>query len=254
MRMSSSCHEDLISKANRFYQRYSAEVENLRRLVEVNLTQLCIAYTLNNQLPREALEVVTRVKPLASFLEKLEQLGWPDFYYPTDIIQDLIGARVVCWFVDDCYGIQKVLEQSHKFRVNLDETEDFIATPKPSGYRSIHLLANFTYDSVTGDNGQHQLTPRSMVCEIQIRTRLQDAFGQLTHDFPYKFPNLETGTQYQEMVAEMAESLAEQDRAASQIREIVCEIYQHEKRKGFSTDSRPEPGMSPRVLEAGSDG
>jgi len=252
--MSSNRREDLISKANRFYQRYSAEVENLCRLVEVNLTQLCIAYTLNNQLPREALEVVTRVKPLTSFLEKLEQLGWPDFYYPTDIIQDLIGARVVCWFVDDCYGIQKMLEQSHKFRVNLEETEDFIAIPKPSGYRSIHLVAGFTYDSVGGSSGHRELTPRSMLCEIQIRTRLQDAFGQLTHEFPYKFPNLETGTQYQEMVAQMAESLAEQDRAASQIRELVCEAYQHEKREGFSADSQPVPGMSPRVPEADSDG
>jgi putative GTP pyrophosphokinase len=252
--MNSSRREGLVGKANRFYLRYSPEVENLRRLVEVNLTQLCIAYTLNNQLPREALEVVTRVKPLTSFLEKLEQLGWPDFYYPTDIIQDLIGARVVCWFVDDCYGIQKMLEQSHGFRVNPDETEDFIANPKPSGYRSIHLMADFTYDSVTGDDGRHQLTPRSMVCEIQIRTRLQDAFGQLTHDFPYKFPNLAAGTQYRDMVAQMAESLAEQDRAASQIRELVCEAYQHEKHEGFSTDSQPEPGMSPRVPELDSDG
>ena len=252
--MNSSSHEDLVWKANRFYLRYGSEVENLRQLVEVNLTQLCIVYTLNNHLPREALEVVTRVKPLASFLEKLEQLGWPDFYYPTDIIQDLIGARVVCWFVDDCYGIQKMLEQSHGFRVDPEETEDFIANPKASGYRSIHLLADFTYDSVTRDDGRHELTPRSMVCEIQIRTRLQDAFGQLTHDFPYKFPDLETGAQYREMVAQMAESLAEQDRAASQIRELVCEVYQHQKREGFSTDSQPQPGMSPRVPEVDSGG
>jgi putative GTP pyrophosphokinase len=252
--MNSSHREDLVWKVDRFYLRYGAEVENLRRLVEVNLTQLCIAYALNNQLPREALEVVTRVKPLSSFLEKLGQLGWPDFYYPTDVIQDLIGARVVCWFVDDCYGIQKMIEQSHGFRVNSDETEDFIATPKPSGYRSIHLMADFTYDSVTGDDGRHELTPRAMVCEIQIRTRLQDAFGQLTHDFPYKFPNLETGTQYREMVAQMADSLAEQDRAASQIRELVCEAYQHEKREGFSTDGQSEPGMSPRVPGVGSGG
>jgi len=247
--MKLSRRENLVWKANRFYLRYGSEVENLRRLVEVNLTQLCLAYALNNQLPREALEVVTRVKPLTSFLDKLERLGWPDFYYPTDVIRDLIGARVVCWFVDDCYGLRKMLEQSHGFRVNLHETEDFIANPKPSGYRSIHLMADFTYDSVTGDDGCHQLTPRTMVCEIQIRTRLQDAFGQLTHDFPYKSSALEIGAQYQEMVARMAESLDEQDRAACQIREIVRSVYQHEKRAGFSTDDTPEPGMSPRLPE-----
>jgi hypothetical protein len=37
-----------VGKANRFYLRYGSEVENLRRLVEVNLTHLCIAYTINN--------------------------------------------------------------------------------------------------------------------------------------------------------------------------------------------------------------
>jgi hypothetical protein len=49
------------------------------------------------------------------------------------------------------------------------------------------------------------------------------------------------------MVAQMAESLAEQDRAASQIRELVRQIYRDEKREGFSTDSQPEPGLSPRL-------
>jgi len=245
--MNSSRREALVWKANRFYLRYGSEVENLSRLVEVNLAQLCLAYALNNQLPREALEVVTRVKPLTSFLDKLERLGWPDFYYPTDVIRDLIGARVVCWFIDDCAGIRQMIEQSHGFRVQREETEDFISHPKPSGYRSIHLMADFTYDSVSGSDGHGELTPRTMVCEIQIRTRLQDAFGQLTHDFPYKFPKLESGAEYQEMVARMAESLAEQDRAASRIRELVREVYRHERREGFATASKPEPGMSPRL-------
>jgi len=248
--MVSRRRQDLIGKVNRFYQRYGAEVENLRRLVEVHLTQLCIAYALDNQLPREALEVVTRVKPMESFVDKLEQLGWPDFYYPTEVIRDLIGARIVCWFLDDCHGIRAMLERSHGFRVDLEETEDFIANPKPSGYRSIHLMASFTYDSVGENEGRRELVPRTMVCEIQIRTRLQDAFGQLTHDFPYKFPRLQNGTSYRETVARMAESLAEQDRAASQIRELVREVYRREERRGFSTHDRNGPGMSPRLPPA----
>jgi hypothetical protein len=52
----------------------------------------------------------------------------------------------------------------------------------------------------------------------------------------------------------MAESLAEQDRAASQIRELVRQIYRDEKREGFSADNKPETGMSPRVPERDSDG
>ena len=56
-----------------------------------------------------------------------------------------------------------MIEQSHGFCVHRDETEDFIANPKPSGYRSIHLMADFSYDSVTGNDGHSELTPRTMV-------------------------------------------------------------------------------------------
>jgi putative GTP pyrophosphokinase len=228
--VNSTRREELVWKVNRFYLRYGSEVENLRRLVEVNLTQLCLAYALHHQLPREALEVESRVKPLTSFLEKLDRLGWPDFYEPTDVVRDLIGARVVCWFVDDCFGIHKTIEQSHGFHVRRDETEDFISKPKPSGYRAIHLLADVRYDSASADGDGNALAPRTLVCEIQIRTRLQDAFGQLTHDFPYKFADLDSGAEYRQLVARMAEALAEQDRAASAIRELVREIYRRETR------------------------
>jgi len=251
--MNLSRRESLVWKVNRFYLRYGSEVENLRRLVEAQLTQLCLAYALGNRLPREALEVITRVKPLTSFLDKLERLGWPDFYYPTDVIRDLIGARVVCWFIDDCYGIQEMLERSHGFHVDRDETEDFIARPKPSGYRSIHLMAQFDYDSVSGDDSCRELTPRTMVCEIQLRTRLQDAFGQLTHDFPYKASGLEVGARYQELVARIAASLDEQDRAASQIREFVRNAFYKEERDDLATESAADPGMSPRILERDAD-
>jgi hypothetical protein len=52
----------------------------------------------------------------------------------------------------------------------------------------------------------------------------------------------------------MAESLAEQDRAASEIRELVRQIYRDEEREGFSADDKPETGMSPRVPGVDSDG
>jgi hypothetical protein len=77
--MNFSRHEDLVRKANRFYLRYGSEVENLRRLVEVNLTQLCIAYTINNQLPRSYLCTNARER-----LE-IDDLG------PLKIVEDVVA-------------------------------------------------------------------------------------------------------------------------------------------------------------------
>jgi len=114
-------------------------------------------------------------------------------------------------------------------------------------------MAQFDYDSVSGDDSCRELTPRTMVCEIQLRTRLQDAFGQLTHDFPYKASGLEVGARYQELVARIAASLDEQDRAASQIREFVRNAFYKEERDDLATESAADPGMSPRIPERDAD-
>jgi putative GTP pyrophosphokinase len=97
--------DQLRSRAIRFYARYGGEIEQIKDLLAIKLRQLALAYTINNNLPPEAVTVQARTKTLDSFLKKLAHDGWPDFYYPTEVVKDLIGARVVCWFLDDCYGI-----------------------------------------------------------------------------------------------------------------------------------------------------
>lgn len=130
--------EFLTNRAIRFFDRYGEELEQIRKLIEIRLNQLALAYTIENKLPRESVIVSTRVKSLKSFLKKLEMHNWPDFYYPTEVIKDLIGARVTCWFLDDCMGMYDYIINSRQFRVLADTTKNYINNPKPSGYRSIH--------------------------------------------------------------------------------------------------------------------
>src|SRR5260370_40536839 len=103
--------EQLKGRATRFYARYGTEQDQIAELLRIQLKQLCLAYTINHRLPQEAVQVATRVKKLDSFLKKLEQDGWPQFYYPTEVVKDLIGARVVCWFVDDCFVLLKFIQR-----------------------------------------------------------------------------------------------------------------------------------------------
>lgn len=166
--------EELKGRAIRFFDRYGADLEQIRQLLSIRLSQLALSYTLDNHLPSEAVVISARVKTLKSFLKKLEKKGWPQFYYPTEIVQDLVGARVVCWFINDCQGILDLISSSNHLKIQ-GEIKNYIKDPKPSGYRSIHLLANVGYDGVRRKGGEIVITDEAMICEIQIRTKLQDA-------------------------------------------------------------------------------
>ena len=147
--------EQLEERAIRFYDRYEKEVLQIKDLLEIKLKQICLAYTIQTKLPSEALSVTARAKSLKSFLKKLEKKGYPQFYYPTEIITDLVGARITSWFLDDCRGILNNINKSSHFDIVNDSIEDYVINPKKSSYRGLHLLATVTYDSVQRtDNNQ----------------------------------------------------------------------------------------------------
>ena len=233
--------EELKERAIRFYARYSGELEQIRQLLEIRLKQLALSYTIQNNLPSEAVVVSTRVKSLKSFLKKLQKKNWPQFYYPTEVIGDLIGARLICWFIDDCQGIRKLISSSNYLKIKGEE-EDYISHPKPTGYRSIHLMADVGYDSVQRSKSKVVITDEMMTCEIQIRTKLQDAWGDVTHEFHYKAKNAGVDNQvYEKLLCEIANRLANEDNSLLTLRdayqELAEEKLKNNTREGFKDES-----------------
>lgn len=232
--------DQLKDRAVRFYARYGGDLKQIKDLLEIQLSQLALAYTIQQKLPREALTVKARVKTLESFIKKLERKNWPQFYYPTEIAGDLVAARVVCWFVDDCSGFLKLLKESPSLRVAHD-IEDYIATPKASGYRSIHLFANVGYDSVRQEEGKASVIRDEMKCEVQIRTKLQDAWGDVTHEFHYKAKDFGVeNTDYEGFLCDVADRLATEDKTLIKFRNAYQRIADQKlaanKREGFRDD------------------
>ncbi|MBY5920286.1 GTP pyrophosphokinase family protein [Ferrimonas balearica] len=210
-----------------FFGRYGDELERIRALLQIRLEQLAQAYCRRHQLPNEAVLVTTRVKSLNSVLSKLARRGWPAFEKPTDAITDLIGARVVCWFVDDCIGMLHIISAS-KHLTFQTEVEDYIRAPKPSGYRAIHLLAEVGYDSIQGSARETRIEVAQMLCEIQIRSKLQDAWGDMTHEFHYKAKvDGVDHREHEKRLRDIAIRLAEEDMALMAIRDA----YQSLSRK-----------------------
>ena len=110
---------------------------------------------------RENVLVVERLKRLDSIIGKLSREGGMDLWR----MQDLGGCRVVLPTVDDVYRFADSFMKS-RIRHEYKRTYDYIATPKRSGYRSLHLVYQYYSDKTDTYN-------RNMLIEVQIRTHLQ---------------------------------------------------------------------------------
>ena len=232
--------DELTQRAIRFFDRYGKDLEQIKDLLEIRLKQLALAYTINQKLPPEAVTVSTRVKTLRSFLKKLERKGWPQFYYTSEVATDLIGGRVICWFLDDCYGFMKLINSSSHLKID-ENVEDYIKSPKPSGYRSIHLIANIGYDSVQREGGEAMIKAEMMKCEIQIRTKLQDAWGDITHEFHYKAKSAGVDNQDVEtFLSDVSDRLRMEDKTLIKFRDVYQRMAEkklaNETREGFRDD------------------
>lgn len=121
--------------------------------------------------------IESRLKSPQSIIGKLQKKNLP---ITTDSARknllDIAGIRVTCYYINDIYAIADILGSRDDFTVI--KQKDYIKNPKPSGYRSYHLVVNVpvylaakkTYAPV----------------EIQIRTIAMDFWASLEHQLKYK--------------------------------------------------------------------
>lgn len=92
-------------------------------------------------------------------------------------LHDIAGVRVVCSFVTDVYAIfDMFVDQSD---VTVVEVEDYIAEPKPNGYKSLHAIVRIPVFLSTG--------PQFVEVEMQFRTVAMDFWASLEHKIYYKY-------------------------------------------------------------------
>ena len=118
-----------------------------------------------------------RIKSLDSIVDKLRRRGYDvtiDNIYAH--IQDLAGIRVICNYMDDIYYLRSLLTRFESFRVIREV--DHIKEPKPSGYRSLHLVVNVPIVISEGT--------MVLPVEIQLRTIAMDMWASLEHELRYK--------------------------------------------------------------------
>lgn len=83
--------------------------------------------------------VKTRIKSPDSMIEKLKLRGLdPVAESIPGNINDAAGMRVICTYIDDVYSVAAILENQKD--IDVLEVKDYIKNPKPSGYRSYHMI------------------------------------------------------------------------------------------------------------------
>lgn len=121
--------------------------------------------------------IQSRLKKLDSIVDKLERNDLPlTMESIEDNLNDIAGVRVICSFLEDVYTIADALLKQDD--ITLIRKKDYIANPKPNGYRSLHLIVTVPIFLAN--------EKRIMKVEIQLRTIAMDSWAALEHQIRYK--------------------------------------------------------------------
>lgn len=171
---------------------------------------------LSLQYDRNPIETIkTRLKSPESILEKLRRKGYPVTVESIEQnLNDVAGARVICAFPSDIYQLEEAFLKQDDIR--LVERKDYIANPKPNGYRSLHLIVEipiFLHD--------HK---RLMKVEVQFRTISMDWWASLEHKIRYK-KELQESDHVNRELFECARMSAELDGRMEKLQHYVGDMY-----------------------------
>ncbi|MEF2838566.1 MAG: GTP pyrophosphokinase family protein [Oscillospiraceae bacterium] len=202
----------VVQKYNRLMAYYRCAMMEVETKFNVLNEEFSLRYDRN---PINGIK--SRLKRLDSIQEKLHRKQLPfDMQTIETHIHDVAGVRVVCAFVEDVYLLAEALLKQDD--VTLVEKKDYIANPKPNGYRSLHLIVTVPIFL------EHE--KRIMQVEIQLRTIAMDFWASLEHQLRYKKDFVFTEEMAQEL-RDCAQLSAQVDLRMDSLRERLAAETNH---------------------------
>lgn len=145
--------------------------------------------------------IKARIKTPESIVKKLKRNGYEStISNMIDYVNDIAGIRIICSFTSDIFRIAEMIAEMKDIKVV--SVKDYITYPKPSGYKSYHMLV--TVPVYLSDR-----TVETKV-EIQIRTVAMDFWASLEHKMHYKFEG-DAPSHIKEELIECAKLVADLD-------------------------------------------
>ena len=128
-------------------------------------------------------------------------------------LNDIAGVRVICNYIEDIYHVAELLTAQDD--VKLIQVKDYIRSPKPNGYRSLHLVIQTPV---------YLSDKKELVnVEVRIRTIAMDFWASLEHELKYK-SDAAVSAELAEQLRECAEQISDIDSRMQKIYKTLKEI------------------------------
>lgn len=173
-----------------------------------------------------------RLKPLERILEKVQRYGCePTLEGIRGAIRDIAGVRITTSFVSDAYWVAEMLSSQPDIQVV--EVKDYIHSPKPNGYQSLHLILQVPVF----------LSNRTefVFVEVQIRTVAMDFWASLEHKIYYTYDG-EVPDDILDELRDAATKATALDRQMAEIRDKVSGLRKDTAAAG-SQGHAPQPSQ-----------
>jgi putative GTP pyrophosphokinase len=144
-------------------------------------------------------------------MDKLVRRGLPlTVESARENLMDIAGIRVICSYINDIYVLATLLVSQDD--IELIRTTDYIKSPKPNGYRSLHLIV--TVPVFLSDRTER------VKAEVQVRTIAMDFWASLDHDLACKLTMGKTEAVASELKA-CADVIADTDRRMQALHDMT---------------------------------
>ena len=164
--------EEHVMPIQQFFMYYQCAVMEIETKFKVLNAQFSLHGESN---PIEFIQ--SRIKNYGSIMRKITAKKIPRTLESIEEnIYDIAGIRVVCSFREDIYKLADCFLQQDD--IVLLKKKDYIANPKPNGYRSLHLIVEVP---IFLENEK-----RMVKAEVQLRTIAMDFWASLEHKLRYK--------------------------------------------------------------------
>lgn len=163
--------------------------------------------------------IKARIKTPESIVKKLKRYGL-EFTLDNmeQAVNDIAGVRITCSFTSDIFRLADMIRDQKDIKVI--STKDYITSPKPSGYRSYHMIISvpvYFSDRI-----------KDVKVEIQIRTVAMDFWASLEHKINYKFEG-NAPQHIKEELIECSEMITKLDAKMLSLNEEILEIEAKQK-------------------------
>lgn len=160
-------------------------------------------------------QVTGRVKSITSILEKMKKKNI-SFEEMQEQIEDIAGIRIICRFVEDIDRVVELIRKRSDMKI-LQE-KDYITQGKDSGYRSYHVIIEYTVQSLEG--------PKTIKAEIQVRTLAMNFWATVEHSLQYKYKG-NMPEHVKEKLLKSAEAIVALDDEMSAVRKEIMDAQNY---------------------------